>query len=286
MPPSNSNSTSASTLSRRMRHLRTQVDRIDLKILRLLQQRTKLARRIGETKRRHRAVIYVPERERELLRRVARLSRGKLPARAVTAIFREILSSSRAEQGQGAIGLLRPSAAEILPAARGSFGACDEFLPFKTWPQLAARLADGSLALALLTGDDLARILRSPAARRRFPAQARLVADFTPGPDLPLGRRIFVVTPPGPEAPRDGNRAVILIECKSRTNTVKSWLKSMPECSLQAQQAALRIGAGNASAVLMRLTSTPLAPATRALRSADVPFSVLGLYQGTEDYGG
>src|SRR5271156_1525293 len=103
MPPNNSNLTSV--LSRQMQRLRLQVDRIDLKILQLLQQRTKLSGQIGETKRRHREVIYVPERERELLARVVRLSRGKLPSRAVTAIYREILSGSRAAQGQAAIGL-------------------------------------------------------------------------------------------------------------------------------------------------------------------------------------
>ena len=65
MPPNNNNLTSA--LSRQMRSLRQQVDRIDLKILKLLQQRTKLSGQIGKMKRRHGAVIYVPERERELI---------------------------------------------------------------------------------------------------------------------------------------------------------------------------------------------------------------------------
>src|SRR5260221_14416347 len=101
MPPNNSNSKSA--LSRQMQHLRRQVDRTDLKILRLLQQRTKLSQRIGAMKRRHRADIYVPEREREPLARVSRLSRGKLPPAAAAAIYREILSSSGAPQGPAPI---------------------------------------------------------------------------------------------------------------------------------------------------------------------------------------
>ncbi len=100
--PNNNNSTSA--LSRQMQRLRQQVDRIDQKLLQLLQQRTKLSGEIGETKRRHGAVIYVPERERELLARIMRLTRGKLPARAVAAVYREILSGSRAAQAQPPIG--------------------------------------------------------------------------------------------------------------------------------------------------------------------------------------
>src|ERR1035441_161549 len=116
MPPNNNNLTSV--LSRQMQRLRQQVDRIDLKMLQLLQQRTKLSGQIGKMKRRHGAVIYVPERERELVARLTRLSKGQPSARAVAALYREILSSSRAAQGQAPIGLLRAGAPLLLPAGR------------------------------------------------------------------------------------------------------------------------------------------------------------------------
>src|SRR5882724_9106729 len=155
MPPNNSNSTS--TLSRQMQHLRRQVDRIDLKMLKLLQQRTKLSGRIGEAKRQHRAVVYAPERERELVAHLTRLSRGNPSARAVAAIYREIMSSSRATQGQAPIGLLRASSSAVIPPGRWCFGACDEFAPQKSWKEVARGLDSGALALALLTGEDLVR---------------------------------------------------------------------------------------------------------------------------------
>src|SRR5258708_986279 len=98
MPPNNSNLTSA--LSRQMPPLRRQVDRIDRKILQLLQQRTKLSSGIGGAKRRGGAVVYVPERERELLARAIRLRKGKLPARVVAAVYREILSSPPPRRGR------------------------------------------------------------------------------------------------------------------------------------------------------------------------------------------
>src|SRR5450432_3766220 len=91
MPPNNNNLKSA--LSRQMQRLRQQVDRIDLKMLRLLQQRTKLSGQIGQMKRRHGAVVYVPERERELVARLTRLSQGLPPARTIAALYREIMSS-------------------------------------------------------------------------------------------------------------------------------------------------------------------------------------------------
>ncbi len=261
------------------------MDRIDLGILRLLQQRTSLSRRIGDAKRRHRAVIYVPERERELLRRVARLGRGRPSSRAVTAIFREILSSSRAEQKQPPIGLLRDAAPTIRAAARGHFGACDEFRAVPAWPELARGLARGSLAVALLTGGDLLKILASPAGRRRFVAGMRVTGELSSGgSDAPLKERIFVVAPRGPGSTGKGDRLLILIECKPAANALKR--QPMPERPFHLEQAARPSGgAGTLARLVFARPVTPLQAAT-LLEKAGAASSVLGLYQGSEEYGG
>ena len=114
-----------------MRRLRLQVDRIDLKVLQLLQQRTKLSGQIGQMKRRHGAVIYVPERERELLARLTRMGKGHLSGNAIAAIYREILSSSRAAQGQQPIGVMSASLPLVMAARSVRFGVCDQFSPKK-----------------------------------------------------------------------------------------------------------------------------------------------------------
>jgi chorismate mutase len=280
-----------------MRQLRQQVDRIDLKILRLLQQRTKLSGEIGKTKRRHGAIIYVPEREAELLAHVRRLSRGKLSSRAVTAIYREILSGSRAAQGQPAIGLLQASADAVLLPARWWFGACDEFLSKKTWQLLARGLESGALAVALLTGEDLINILQEPRTRGQFFGKFAVVGDFSsmPGSKVPLARRIFIVTPRGKGAACEANRLLILIECKSTVNAVKSLLNSMPDRSIRAEQLTPRAQPASGEAVYglaqlslaspidgIRATSQLLA----ARQSTGVVMSILGVYPSTEEYGG
>jgi chorismate mutase-like protein len=270
-----------------MQQLRTQVDRIDLEILKLLQQRTKLSRRIGETKRRHGAVIYVPDRERELLRRVDRLARGKLPPRSVAAIFREILSSSRAAQGQGAIGLLRASEPSLLPVARCCFGACDEFVTFARWSEMRQRLSHGSLALALLTGAELAAILSVPKARREFLETLTVAGDLAGSSDgsLSPGERVFVITSNTGESVEEANRILVLIECKSNTNAVKSWIKSMPERSIQVDET--RAVHTDGPLLLARLSAERRINAGGALaqlKAARVPFSIVGIYGGTGDY--
>lgn len=273
------------------------MDRIDLKILQLLQQRTKLSGRIGQAKRRHRAVIYVPERERELVACLLRRSRGKLPPRAVTAIFREIISSSRAAQGQAPVGLLQSSAKTLLLPGRWWLGACDEFSPRRTWPELAKGLETGALALVLLTGADLARALRTMPRRKQFFQEFTVTGDFSSAADGKgtLAERVFIVTPKGKGAAWVANRILILIKCKSTVNAVKSLLNSMPDRPLHAEQLAIQAPQGREGLAvsLVRLT---LAKSTDGLRAtshlltarelAGLRLSILGVYPSPEDYGG
>jgi chorismate mutase len=272
-----------------MQRLRIQVDRIDLKLLQLLQQRTKLSRRIGETKRRHGAVIYVPEREREVLSRVTHLSRGKLPPRAAVAIFREILSSSRAEQGQAPIGVLQASADKIIPPARWCFGACDEFQLVKSWSDLAEGLKSGSLLLALLTGEDLIKVLRGSKVRRQFLERVSVAGDLPSGRDASLAETIFILRPRVAELTGEANRTLILIECKSTMNAVKTWLKSMPNPlthldSSSRSQTVAGLSGSRMLVLLRQASSLDMAQVTEALHSSAISFSVLGTYHGLDDY--
>jgi chorismate mutase len=275
-----------------MQHLRRQVDRIDLKMLQLLQQRTKLSGQIGKMKRRHGVVIYVPERERELVARLIRLSKGRPSARAVAALYREILSSSRAAQGQAPIGLLRAGASWVLSASRASFGACDQFLPKKTWTELVKDLDTGALSLALLTGDDLARALRTDRWRSEFFERLTVAGDFSPACEAKasLARRIFIVTPRGNGAALEANRILILIECKSTANAIKSLLRSMPDFPIQAEHLTRHT---RPAIALVRLTTARPVDGVQATshllsvcKSAGIPVSILGIYPGAEDYGG
>jgi chorismate mutase len=274
------------------------VDRIDLKMLQLLQQRTKLSGQIGRMKRRHGAVIYVPERERELLTRLVGLSKGTPPARAVVALYREIMSSSRAAQGQAPIGLLRASAAEVLPASRACFGACDVFSPHKTWAELAKGLGTGALSLALLTADDLLAALRVPRWREEFLGRLTVTGDFVFAPPAKASpaRRIFIVTPRGDDPAPPANRIVILIECKSTLNAIKTLFHSMSDFPIQAEElsrhaAAPRRGLGQKRQVLTLalLTSARPMDSARVLvatQAVGLSTSILGIYPATEDYGG
>ncbi|MGH7962830.1 MAG: prephenate dehydratase, partial [Candidatus Binatia bacterium] len=118
--------------------LREQIDRLDGQILALLNRRARLARRIGQAKRQDGAGVYVPERERQVLARLAKLNQGPLPAEAVRAIYREIISASRALEQPLRIAYLGPEATYTHLAAREQFGSQAVFVPVVTIPQVFA----------------------------------------------------------------------------------------------------------------------------------------------------
>jgi chorismate mutase len=280
-----------------MERLRKQVDRIDQRLLQLLQQRTKLSGEIGRAKRRHGAEIYVPDRERLLLARVTKLAKGRLPGPAASAIFREIMSSSRAAQGQQPIGVIvgnkprgrsghghlrwrgQDQVALILRAARCQFGACDEFAMMPDWRELSRQLRSGKLAIGLLTFDDLVIALRDP-----YSGGLAVIGDFRPIDGEPgLASRIFVVKP-APDV-QTGNRALILIECKPTANAVKSRITSMPRAPKLIEMTLLPGRARPASSLAALTFSEPIGH--EALTANGKPLGlVLGIYTTDESHGG
>lgn len=86
---------------------RKKIDRVDARILVLLQRRADIVREIGELKLDRGMPVRDRKRENEVIRRVAEHNGGLLPERAVTRIYRTILKESRqmqtdlAEQADG-----------------------------------------------------------------------------------------------------------------------------------------------------------------------------------------
>jgi chorismate mutase/prephenate dehydratase len=110
---------------------RSRINDIDNQILHLLNQRAEAALQIGDLKRRKEAPSYVPEREAEILSRLA-AGGGTLPAEAVTAVWREILSACRALEAPLTVAYLAPPATFTHQAARERFGEGAVYHPSRT----------------------------------------------------------------------------------------------------------------------------------------------------------
>ena len=102
--------------------LRQQIDTLDREIVKCLQRRAALAKRVGAEKGEN-VPIYVPERERQVLAHVAAGARdGLLDAAALENIYREVLSACRALEKPTSVAYLGPENTFTHQAALESFG--------------------------------------------------------------------------------------------------------------------------------------------------------------------
>ena len=113
-------------------NLREKVDALDKKIVRLLNDRTKVAVAIGKIKRKKGQEIYAPAREKMVLETIAKLNHGPLPAEALQAIYREIMTASLTLEHPFKIAYLGPLASFTLEAARSRFGTSVDYVPCET----------------------------------------------------------------------------------------------------------------------------------------------------------
>lgn len=113
-------------MSDELLNLRNRIDHLDEEILARLSERAQCAQRVGEIKQGN---IYRPEREAQVLRRLADINPGPLPAAAVQRIFREVMSACLALEQPLKVAYLGPAGTFSESASRKHFGSAPNFLP-------------------------------------------------------------------------------------------------------------------------------------------------------------
>jgi chorismate mutase/prephenate dehydratase len=103
-----------------LKKFRDEIDAIDERLLQLVNERAKLAHQIGNLK--NDGVIYRPEREAQILRRLQEHNAGPLSNEAVSHIFRSVMSNCRALEKELSIAFLGPLGTYSEEAALKQFG--------------------------------------------------------------------------------------------------------------------------------------------------------------------
>jgi chorismate mutase/prephenate dehydratase len=80
---------------RRISAYRDEIDRIDGKLLELLNRRAVCALEIGHIKKRNNEPVSVPDRERAVLARLIQLNPGPLPGQSIEEVFQAVIAQMK-----------------------------------------------------------------------------------------------------------------------------------------------------------------------------------------------
>ena len=135
-------------MSDKLLDLRARIDALDERLVKLLSARARLAQRVGAVKRG--VAVYRPEREAQVLRRVASLNEGPLSGRAVQQIYTEIMSACRALEDRMSVAYLGPAGTYSEEAARRHFGSATPLVPCGSIDEVFRQLEAGATGHAVV----------------------------------------------------------------------------------------------------------------------------------------
>jgi len=160
--------------SEELKRLRKRIDQIDKTLLELLNERAELARKIGEIKKEKGLDIHVPEREREILKKILKKNEGKFPEQALIRIFREIISACLSLEEPLKVGYLGPKATFTHQAALEHFGISARYIALPTIKDVFEEVERGNIDYGVVPVENtiegvvnytLDMFLRSPNTR-------------------------------------------------------------------------------------------------------------------------
>jgi len=113
-------------MSDELSDLRGRIDALDDQLLQIVNERARLAQSIGHLKN---GVVYKPEREAQVVKRMQGHNHGPLPPESVAVIFKEVMSACRALEQLLTVAYLGPEGTFSEAAAVKHFGHAINGLP-------------------------------------------------------------------------------------------------------------------------------------------------------------
>ena len=233
--------------------LRKEIDAIDDKIVALINDRCKLASKVGEWKKKRAHAIYVPEREKQLFERLHAKNEGPISSSALRSIYREIIS--------GAIALEQPlkiiclDSQENSPkAARETFGDAAEYIRSNSIASLMETLVSEDIDYGVIPLADKSENYSEEALIELVKHKDIKICAERIGSMDKTGGRYFIIgrqeTTPSAE-----DRTAVCIQLNTPSANWQEEIKSLLE-NVEIPS-AIELAKGESQTVFMELTGHP-----------------------------
>lgn len=124
--------------------LRIQIDTLDQELLVLLNQRAKVAEKVGEIKKREGSPFFRPDRVAKVIEQIQHTNQGPLKSEHVAAVWREIMSACLALESPVRVAYLGPAGTFSEQATLQFFGNSIDHVPCSSIDEVFRATASGS----------------------------------------------------------------------------------------------------------------------------------------------
>jgi chorismate mutase/prephenate dehydratase len=124
--------------------LRIQIDALDQELLALMNQRAKVAEKVGEVKKREGSPFFRPDRVAKVIEQIQHANQGPLKSEHVAAVWREIMSACLALESPVRVAYLGPAGTFSEQATLQFFGNSIDHVPCSSIDEVFRATASGS----------------------------------------------------------------------------------------------------------------------------------------------
>lgn len=206
---------------------RKRIDALDTHLLELISERAGVAAEVARIKAERGEAdgdYYRPEREAEVLRRVAANNPGPLDEQTVTRLMREIMSACLALESPLSVAYLGPAGTYTQAAVHKHFGAAVETMPLAAIDEVFREVATGNVDYGVVPVENSTEGVVSHTLDQLVSSQLRICGEVA----LPVHHNLMSHAPALDQVTRVIAHAQSLAQCRT-------WLDShMPGVAREA----------------------------------------------------
>jgi len=220
--------------------LRERIDAIDGELLRLLNERTMIAREIGVIKNRESLPIYSPDREIKLLRSLVGRSEGPLRPEAIRAIYREIMSAALAVEKDVAIACVGPLGSPSYQAALGKFGSSVRYTFSAEIAGVLEEVASDQADCGVIPLEDPSHGLVNQTLDALAETELSICAEVIPDSGDSRASARYLVVGRQANAPSGHDQTMLMLRIEDKPGTLVSALEPFKELDINLNHFASR----------------------------------------------